>query len=273
MTAAGARIASLAMYALPELDAANDDLWSALAARLIDQRLDGVPERLTRDRPLDEAWTDPNLLFGQTCGYPLMTALRGRVTLLATPRYTAQGCEGPTHSSAVIVRRSAPATCLADLNGGRCAINDYASNSGMNLLRHAIAPLAAGRAFFESVQVTGSHAASADAVTRGEADVAAIDCVTWAHLQRFRAETTRHLRVLSWTASTPSLPLITSGATRPADIAALRQAIEDVARDPALRDVRAQLLLDGFSTPPAEQYQTVLDLEAVAIRQNYPVLR
>jgi hypothetical protein len=51
------------------------------------------------------------------------------------------------------------ATSLDDLRGGRCAVNDLGSNSGMNLLRAEIAPLANGKAFFKSVLVTGSHLA------------------------------------------------------------------------------------------------------------------
>ena len=38
---------------------------------------------------------------------------------------------------------------LADLKGRRCAVNQIDSNSGMNLLRAAIAPLADGTAFLK----------------------------------------------------------------------------------------------------------------------------
>ena len=50
----------------------------------------------------------------------------------------------------------------------------------MNLFRAAIAPLAGGRPFFSEVIVTGSHAASLEAVADGNAPgLAAIDCVTF----------------------------------------------------------------------------------------------
>jgi len=244
-------IAALPMYDPPELEAANDTLWTAIADRLAARGVVGAPERLTRGAPPDAIWSDPELLLGQTCGYPLMTSLRDKVMVVATPHYLAPGCEGPFCRSAVIVRQDSPAASLADLRGARCAVNDLASNSGMNLLRALIAPLAGGEAFFGALTVTGAHAASVERVADGEADVAAIDCVTWAHLQRHHPAMAKRVRVLTWTAASPGLPMITAAAIGAATLAALRDALGDVARDPSLRALRAELLLDTFSGPPA----------------------
>jgi len=272
VAAFGTPVAALPMYDLPELRAANDALWSAIAARLKADGVRRVPSELTRGLPLEEAWTNPALLLAQTCGYPLATSLHDRVQLVATPRYRVPGCEGAFHRSAVVVRDDATATCLADLRGGRCAINDRASNSGMNLLRVEIAPLARKQSFFGAVTVTGSHEASATAVADGDADVAAIDCVTWAHLQRFRPATTKRLRVLMWTVRSPGLPFITSARTDAATRAALGLALDAAARDPALSDVRGELMLEGFNALPASQYHAVLYLEQIATAQGYPRL-
>jgi ABC-type phosphate/phosphonate transport system substrate-binding protein len=202
-----------------------------------------------------------------------MTTLKGRAHLVATPRHGAPGCDGPLHRSAVVVRRDDPATVLADLRGRRCAVNDLASNTGMNLLRALIAPLSDGEAFFGAVIVTGAHAASATAVATGEADLAAIDCVTLALLQRLRPAMTRPLRVLAWTAASPGLPLITAVATDTLTRAALGRALADTARDPSLRETRAELLLEGFDVIPAARYEAILDLERGAVAHGYPVLR
>jgi ABC-type phosphate/phosphonate transport system substrate-binding protein len=265
-------IAALPMYDPPELQAANDVLWAAIGARLEAEGVD-APQRLTRALPLDAIWSDPGLLLAQTCGYPLMTTLRDRVAVVATPRYGAPGCEGPLHRSAVVVRRNDPATTLADLRGRRYALNDPASNTGMNLIRSVIAPLTHGEAFFGAVIVSGAHAASAEAVAAGEADVAGIDCVTFALLQRLRPATTRPLRVLAWTAPSPGLPLITAVTTSAGTRAALSRALADVVRDPSLRETRAELLLEGFEFLPPSRYEAVLDLERSAVAQGYPVLR
>lgn len=266
------RKAALSMYDLLELQAANDALWSAIAARLRARGLADAPEQLTRDVPPEVLWTHPNLILAQTCGLPLATRLEGQVQVVATPLYRARGCDGIDYRSAVVVRADHPASSLDDLRGGRCAVNDLASNSGMNLLRAEIAPLAQGRAFFNAVIVTGSHLASAEAVAQGDADLAALDCVTFAHLQRWRPELTAGLRVLSWTVRSPGLPLITSLATSAAQLAGLREVLDEVAADPALHGVRDTLLLDGFRVVPAEHYRAVLRLGDIARGLGYPHL-
>ena len=84
------RIAALPMYDLPELRAANDTLWQAVAAGLVDHGIEGVPLGLTRGGPLLTLWRDPRLLLAQSCGYPLETSLRDAVKVVAIPRYRAQ---------------------------------------------------------------------------------------------------------------------------------------------------------------------------------------
>ncbi|PVM86013.1 phosphate/phosphite/phosphonate ABC transporter substrate-binding protein [Caulobacter radicis] len=266
-----AAVAALPMYDLPELREANDQLWSAIARRL---KARGVraPARLSRDEPLENVWRNPDLLLAQTCGYPLAKQLKGAVRVLATPRYRAAGCDGALHRSAILVRAEDPAANLADLRGQRCALNDPASNTGMNLLRAEIAPLAGGERFFRSVVLTGAHVASAQAVIDGDADVAAVDCVTWAHIQRHRPTLAGGLRVLAWTAATPGLPLIASAAL-PASVHATTLAVlDEVATDPALRSARQALLLDGFDLLPAAHYRAVVHLEDLARGLAYPKL-
>jgi ABC-type phosphate/phosphonate transport system substrate-binding protein len=256
------------MYDFPELQWATDALWGAIAVRV-----PGAPAGLVRGRALMEVWTDPDLLLGQTCGYPLMTALAGKVRLVAVPRYRAEGCAGVMYRSAMVVRADDTAACLADLRGRRCAVNGVDSNSGMNVLRAAVAPLAVGGWFFGDVVMTGSHAASVDAMASGHADVAAIDCVTWAHLQRVRPAAVAGLRVLAWSAATPSLPLITSAGTGAEHCDALARALNDVAADRTLAPVLSALLIDGFETLPLRDYDAVVALEELAVGLGYPVLQ
>jgi ABC-type phosphate/phosphonate transport system substrate-binding protein len=264
--------AALSMYNLPELQGANDALWAAIAMRLRERKLFDAPDLLTRDVPLEALWTDPDLILAQTCGLPLATRLERRVQVVATPRYRARGCVGVDYRSAIVVRMDHTASSLDDLRAGRCAVNDLTSNSGMNLLRAELAPLAKSGAFFRSVVITGGHLASAEAVARDEADVAALDGVTWAHLQRWRPQLAARLRVLSWTVRSPGLPLITSLATSPSQMAGLRAVLDEVAADPQLREARDALLLEGFSVVPAEHYRAVLRLRDIARGLGYPHL-
>ena len=274
-------VASLPMYDFPELRAAHDVFWGALAARLESAGVPHVPRVLTRDAGLGEVWRDPSLLFAQGCEYPLAKAYADRVRLVASPMYSAPGCEGARCRSAIVVRAGAgPAgesrggfAALADLRGRRCVINELDSNSGMNLLRAAVAPLATGGQFFGSVLVSGSHLRSVEMVASGEADVASVDCVSFAHFQRLYPSVVNELRVLAWTASSRSLPFITARSVDDATVRALRSALADVFDDDGLAPVREQLLLSGVDLAPKEGFDEVLALERAAVGAGYPTVR
>lgn len=266
------------MYDFPEVRAATDALWSAIAARL---QAAGVaaPARLTRPAGELRAFQfRPDLLFSQTCGYPLVTQLWGKVRVLAVPIYRFPGCGdadlGPaTHRSVLIVPRGSAAQTLTDLRGGRLAMNGQDSNSGMNLLRAMIAPHAGGEAFFSTVQITGAHRESLRAVGEGRADLAAIDGVTFGQLQRLHPELTEAVRVIGWTNPSPALPFITARRTPLPVVRALRAALFATLADPALAAVRDALGIDGAVLPVPQLYRPVWAYAQQARALGYPELR
>jgi ABC-type phosphate/phosphonate transport system substrate-binding protein len=266
------RIAALPMYDFPALQDANDALWAAIRRQMIEAGAIETPQRLTRDLTHVETWMHPLLLFGQGCEYPLADSLADSIRLIATPRYTAPGCEGARYRSAIVVRVKDSAQCLADLRHRRCAINEASSNSGMNLLRASIAPLANGARFFDSVLLSGSHLRSAEMVSAGEADVAAVDCVSLAHFQRLLPSVVANLRILDWTPSSPSLPFITSAGTSDATLEMLRSSLAAVFADRRLDSVRERLLLDGVDLQPMASFSEVLRLKHEAVELGYPVI-
>jgi ABC-type phosphate/phosphonate transport system substrate-binding protein len=266
------RRASLPMYDFPELRDAHALLWSALAVRLADAGLDGVPDLLTFDAEPADLWRAPDLLLSQTCGFPLVTTLGGMVKVVATPRYRAPGCNGSRHRGFIVVAADSGVQRLVELRGSRCVINGWDSNTGMNMLRAAVAPLAREGRFFGSVAVSGSHVASLRSVAEGTADVAAIDCVTFAHLSRHRADLAEGVHVLAVTAATPCLPLVTGITTDDDTIAVLRAALQAVAVSPDLAPIRADLLLDGFDLLPDRAYKVVSGLASQAATVGYPDL-
>ena len=265
-------VAGFPMYDFAHLAAANDAVWQVVAGRLRAAAHRDVPLALERGRTIDQLWQDPGLILAQSCGYPLMTSLRGRVRLVATPRYRVAGCAGTSWGSALIVRADDPSPDLAALRGRRCAANQPHSNTGMNLPRAAVAELAGGRPFFRSVAWTGSHRGSLALVAAGEADLAAIDAVTLAHLGRSEPDLIGQVRVLGWTESTPGLPFITAGGTDDGTIECLRQALMGIATDPAHGWIRDALQLDGFEFVPEAHYDGVMALERRAIELGYPTL-
>jgi len=266
------RVAALTMYDLPEVRAVTDALWRAVAARLSDSGVDRIPAVLTRSRPIEALWRDPRLLLAQSCGYPLLTSLQGAVRLVATPRYRAPGCDGPFYRSAIVVAATSPATSLAALRGGLCVANEPASNSGVNLLRAAVARLAGGQRFFRDLLWSGSHRRSLAMVGNGEADVAAIDCVTFELLRKSAPAITAGVRVLAWSEASPGLPLITAAATDDQTVSILQAALTDIAADRIVRPVLDALLIDGFDTLSLDVYKRIAALERDAVARGYPVL-
>ena len=174
-----APIASLPMYDFPWTAAANDALWASISARLAEAGV-RAPPRLTRDGDLAVLWRNPGLIFGQTCGYPYVTGLKRTAALIAAPEYSFPGCDGASHRSYIIRRATNSRRALNEFRGAIAALNAHDSNTGMNLFRASIAPIADGKSFFSSIVVTGSHEASVVAVVEGEADLASIDCVSFA---------------------------------------------------------------------------------------------
>lgn len=257
------RPVSLGMYDGPELAAANDGFWAQVAGRLRARGVAGVPERLTRGGRLDDIWTDPRLLLAQSCGWPLATRLAGRVAVVATPHYSLPGCDGPTHRAFVVVQAGDPAGEPAGLRGRRFALNGWDSNTGMNLARALFAPLARDGRFFGQIVVTGSHRASLAAVVAGRADAASVDCVTYGLLQRHAPAALAGLRVLAQTAASPALPFITRADAPKAELAALREALDQPI--PALA-------LAGVSVLPDGAYDALRGLAAAAARLGYDAL-
>jgi ABC-type phosphate/phosphonate transport system substrate-binding protein len=265
-------IASLPMYNLPEMRAANARFWEALRALLLEAGLDDLPAALDYERPPVPDHIAPELLFSQTCGYPLETIFRGQAVRLGTPCYNAPGCDGPTHCGLFIVPAASNAEELLDLRGGLFLCNHRHSNSGMNLPRRSLAEIAGGRPFFARVVETGSQPGNLDRIAGGEGDMTAVDCVTYAFWCRYRAEAARHVRVLAQTRPSPAIPFVTSAATPAPTIELLRAALRKIASEARYAALRYDLLLDDIRDVPGAAYRGLLDYEREAAHLGYPEL-
>jgi ABC-type phosphate/phosphonate transport system substrate-binding protein len=262
-------VASLPMYDLPELRAATDAWWQGLARAFRREGIADVPASLDRRPTYQEVWLARDLLFSQTCGYPLTHALAGRVELVATPCYSADGCQGTNYRSFVVVAADGPVRALEDLRGLRCVINGLDSQSGSNALRALVAPLARDGRFFGSVAISGGHRASLARVASGQADVAAIDCVTHGLLARHRPQALAGTRVLCHTASAPGLPYVT-GAGAGADLVrSLRSGLERAFADSELAAARDALMLGGVAVLPLSAYDRIAQMEDAAAAAGY----
>ena len=262
-------IAGLPMYDPPGLSAATDAWWAGLARALRRHGIDDVPDRLSRFPSTAALWQRQDLLLSQACGYDLVADYRTLLAYVATPCYRAEGCSGAQHSSYIVVSAAAPFETLEDLRGACCAVNEFNSHSGCNVLRATFAPLARNGRFFGAIAVSGSHVASLDLIASGRADVAAIDCVTYGLLARHGARDLDRFRIIERTVSVPVGPYVTRINAADDRVARLRDALFEAMQDPSLDSTRDDLLIGGFDVVPMDQYERISRMEADAAALGY----
>lgn len=258
--------AELLMYVAPEPIRQANEHW---LARIV-ERLDAT--RLNAEGlSLMELWLAPQLLLTQTCGYPLMTTLRGQVRVIGRPRYELQDSSAGNHCSLLLTRADDPRRTLPALLGCRAVINGEDSNSGMNLLRHRIAALQRNGQFFSSVAVSGSHRESLRWLRDGRADLAAIDSVTFAYLARHAPQEVEGLRVVARSAFSPTLPYIGVASLTDEQVEHLREVMNQALNE--LPEVVETLGLHEVLPATESDYRILLDYRQEAEELGYGRLR
>ncbi|MGI9509191.1 MAG: phosphate/phosphite/phosphonate ABC transporter substrate-binding protein [Geminicoccaceae bacterium] len=256
-------IATLPMYDFAPVRAATDAWWQGIARALRLQGIADVPDQLTRERA-ERSWRNPDLLFGQVCGYPLIRAHGTKPQLIATPCYDVPGCEGPDYSSVIVIHAENQASELEDLRGKIAAISGLDSHSGCHVLRAMVAPLASrGSRFFGRQIITGSHAGSLEAIEAREADVAAVDAVTFSLIKRSMPEALSNFRVLGRSPLAPAPPYVTSSAVAKDELERMRDALVDALADPDLAACRDELMIDGAKLVGLEQYKRIDEMARI----------
>lgn len=262
-------IASLPMYAVDR--SAVERFWAGLSAALRRHDLE-APDALDWPDSLPEHWRSPDLLLSQACGYPLVEGISRDVRVVGAFHFAVEGCRGADYASRLIARSERAGTELAAFRGSVAAYNAADSQSGYNALRSTVAPFAERGRFFTATAASGSHRRSLDLVRSGAADIAAIDCVSYALFERYDREALDGLVPVGWTPAAPGLPVITSALTSRAQLERLRKAIEEVVSDPGLAEARAALFIAGFSRLDLSDYQRCAAMKRSAARLGYPEL-
>jgi ABC-type phosphate/phosphonate transport system substrate-binding protein len=197
--------ASLPMDDWPQVSAHWDGLWALARAELAARGID-AQRGLLRDGDHEAQWTDPDLLLGQTCGWPFVSRLRGQVLPFARFDFGLAQQPGDYHSVFVTNDERGPRAMLQD-PATIIAINGFESQSGFRALSNlAEAPVHLPAARFH---VTGSHRNSIRAVATGDAQLAAIDAQSW-RLALAHEPAAIKVRVAGRSADAPGLPLITA---------------------------------------------------------------
>lgn len=242
-------IASLPMYDAPVLHAAWDAFWRDIATGLQAAGLTDVPMALTGGDDLWAIWDHPQLLLAQTCGLPFRTrrasghSLFETRTLLGAFDFGLPDTPPGWYHSVFIARTDDARHSLNEFAGAHLAYNDPLSQSGW-------AAVVDTGLQFQLGSATGSHAGSLRAVASGQADIAALDAVSWRLLQHTDPQQASAVRVVARSDPRPGLPLITADAAL-AEMLITALAKSAAAPPKALADI---LGLAGFVVLDAADY-------------------
>lgn len=239
-------VAALPMYARPQTTEAEARLWAGMRALRPD-----LPESLGKVSDLWAHWTDPALVFSQSCSAPYRHRLHGTARIVATPDYGLEGCAPGEYRSLFVMRRGEGTRDPEGWARLRFACNGLSSQSGW--IAAATTMARQGLALSPTLE-TGAHLASMEAVAEGAADLAAIDAQTWRLAVRHDALPGR-LEVVGATDPSPATPYVTGPS---GDVAALAAAMEAAVAGLSDAD-RRTLGLRGIVRLPVEAYLAVAD--------------
>jgi ABC-type phosphate/phosphonate transport system substrate-binding protein len=169
----------------------------------------------------ENVWKSKQLLFSQICGQPLTTDSEvSHLKVVGRPIYNASGCVKGGYKSFIIAKKGQAhlySESLHNLAGKKVAVNHDNSFSGAVALKNFVYRLESEqravkegefRIFFDPKTVfTGSHRESVRAVaTLPGVDIAAIDCITFAILEKYAPAELENVTVVAETSSDASAP-------------------------------------------------------------------
>ena len=249
-TATADGIVVLGMYPFPHVRPATEQLWSAVRGHL------GFGPAAITDGDLHGLWTRPDLLLGQTCGWPLVTALPD-VTVVGAFELTIGEAEGTGYHSVLIGSRQADLHALAA--EGPVAANAPDSLSGWISLCSALGDVPT------NVTWTGAHVASLRAVANGSCSLASIDSLTFELVLEAEPELAAAVHRVGEGPLVPTLPLIV-GSNFAERLGDLRAAIAAAVADPKLADALRTLRVRAFRPLERADYLPLLSLAHPSLR-------
>lgn len=251
--------ASLPMYDFPEYRKATDAWWKGVARHLMLAGVENVPTQLLHDVPVKQLWQHPDLLLSQCCGFDVAYGFKDTLHVLLITDWNAEGCSTGHYSSWIVVHEDSPYQDIADLYGKTAVINGTESHSGMNSLFAKVQPHSIDGQFFKQVEISGAHVDSLRAIAERRADVAAIDCVTYALLKQYRPHTLAGIRIIGKTDEAPAHPYVTSAAASADTIIRMQTALEAAFNDADLESARAAMRLNRGLFNHSNDYQKIVD--------------
>lgn len=208
-----APVATLSMYDWPETSHALDVLWSHIHNQLTQGEID-APIKLERDAHPAALWSKPELIIGQTCGWPYANYLKEQVVPFARFDYDLPDCPAGDYNSVYIGHDDDDFDHLSSPQAfefvEKIAMNSDDSQSGFHVFSEITGRPAEDAIAKEKRVVTGAHRNSISAIANGDANIAAIDAVAFELAKHYEPEAVSRIVVLGNSKPNPGLPLITS---------------------------------------------------------------
>ncbi|MDJ0614511.1 MAG: PhnD/SsuA/transferrin family substrate-binding protein [Rhizobiaceae bacterium] len=206
-------IATLSMYDWPETRPALERFWNLIAKELENAGLPS-PKQLNNSEEQMPLWQSPDLIVGQTCGWPYANHLRGTAIPFARFDHGLDECPPGTYRSVFIGQSLADKLYLESPEAlAACpmiAINGEDSQSGFHVFSEVAGQQPAALLSHNKLLHTGSHRASILAVAKKEAQIAAIDAVAFELAKKHEPRAVQNISIVGHSRPKPSLPLITS---------------------------------------------------------------
>ena len=243
-------ISALGMYDFPEIQSFTDKWYNSIqiAASSLNP-----PQSLDRDcNELSETGKASKLFVGQTCGFPLVISSES-FQVVGIPQYAVKGSHDCFYRSAVIVHKDSNIYSLQDVRDMpiRIAVNSRTSCSGCLMMAATF-----GKTILDlaTIKYTGAHEISIRHISENICDLAAIDCVTFELLRKYRPEAVHNIRVIGYTLACPALPYVTSYQTSATDLALIQNSLTTAISLYGSEMLVSDLFIKGFrfDTSPHE---------------------
>jgi ABC-type phosphate/phosphonate transport system substrate-binding protein len=102
-----------------------------------------------------------------------------------------------------------------------------------------------------------------------EADVAAVDCVTYALLKRHRPSALTPIRALCPTPQAPASPYVSRADAGSDLLQKIRRGLQSACNNAALSNCRETLMIGEFQVLEPRTYECIVEMEAAAIKHGY----
>lgn len=212
------------------------------------------------------------------CGYPYVLSHDGKAKppakLLVAPVHAGALYKGePKYYSYVIVHRDSPITRFEELKGKRFAYNDKISNSGYNMPRAKLIALDATKGFFSRVLHSGSHEQSMRMVAEKKADASAVDSLVLDYALSHDEPYAKQVKIIE-TLGPAGIPPVIYSTTLPEEtVTKLKDALLEMQNDPQGQLILKKANLKGFVTVDDRNYDDIRQMEHIAQKTGYMVIR